>query len=886
MRLAARAWIGMNMLIGRRKAAARLDEELRDHLERQTAENLAAGMSADEARFAALRMFGNPTLLRDEVCQTWSWNWLEGLMRDVRLGLRTLWRAPGFAVTAMVVMALGIGANVAMFTVIRSVLLKPLPYPDPDRLMMAYERDLAGLPDSMFNVVAGGMYAEWKQQNKTFEDLGLAGNAEFNLSAAGGQLPEKLHGMNVSWNLLPVLGVKPALGRSFTADDDRLAANGTVMLTWGLWKRRFGGDPAVLSQTVHINTRAYTVIGVLPAWFVYPEDPAVQLLTPVYHEKPAERMESLGNHQFQVIGRLRLGVTADQATADLALIARRLHDAHQDEPLIGKSAIARPLLEDMVVDARRTLYVLFAATSCMLLIACLNVANLLVARSAARRREHAIRMALGGGRLRLLREHLMESLLVCVGGGAAGLTLAWIAIAWLAKARPDMSRVETVHIDGVVVAFAAGLIALCALVAGAIGAFASRDGKLLVTLQESGRGASMAGGRVRLRKALLMVEVGLTVVLLVGAGLLLKSYERLRSSDIGCTTHNVLTMQIALFGGAFNDRALKVNFFSDFLERVRALPGVDAAGIVQAVPGQGYWGDGPFTIVEHPPLPAGQTQLALYRWADPGYFQAMGIPLLRGRSFDPSKRLDGADEMVISKSFADQILPGEDPIGKHVRIDDKVMAIVGVVGDTRYTASDQPMPMQYMPLYSGFPNYGTLIIRSKQDSGHDADQLALPVEKILQSMDRDLPVSDVMTMDQLLGKSTMDASFDATLVGVFAGLSLLLAAVGLFGVLQYIVAQRTGEIGIRIALGARREQVLRKVLMDGLRPALLGLVLGLGASVATTRGIQALLYGTQPLDGWVFAEVSIALLLVTTAACILPAWRASRLDPMRALRVE
>jgi len=396
----------------------------------------------------------------------------------------------------------------------------------------------------------------------------------------------------------------------------------------------------------------------------------------------------------------------------------------------------------------------------------------------------------------------------------------------------------------------------------------------------------MAGGRVRLRKALLMVEVGLTVVLLVGAGLLLKSYERLRSSDIGCTTHNVLTMQIALFGGAFNDRALKVNFFSDFLERVRALPGVDAAGIVQAVPGQGYWGDGPFTIVEHPPLPAGQTQLALYRWADPGYFQAMGIPLLRGRSFDPSKRLDGADEMVISKSFADQILPGEDPIGKHVRIDDKVMAIVGVVGDTRYTASDQPMPMQYMPLYSGFPNYGTLIIRSKQDSGHDADQLALPVEKILQSMDRDLPVSDVMTMDQLLGKSTMDASFDATLVGVFAGLSLLLAAVGLFGVLQYIVAQRTGEIGIRIALGARREQVLRKVLMDGLRPALLGLVLGLGASVATTRGIQALLYGTQPLDGWVFAEVSIALLLVTTAACILPAWRASRLDPMRALRVE
>jgi len=392
----------------------------------------------------------------------------------------------------------------------------------------------------------------------------------------------------------------------------------------------------------------------------------------------------------------------------------------------------------------------------------------------------------------------------------------------------------------------------------------------------------MGGGRVRLRKALLMLEVGLTVVLLVGAGLLLKSYERLRSSDMGCTTRNVLTMRIALFGGRFNDRAARVNFFSDFLERVRALPGVDAAGIVQAVPGQGYWGDGPFTIVEHPPLPAGQTELALYRWADPGYFQAMGIPLLRGRSFDSGKRLDGADELVISKSFADEKLPGEDPIGKHVRIDDRVLTIVGVVGDTRFSSSEEPAPMQYLPLYSGFPNYGTLVIRSSRD----VDQFALPVEKIVQAMDRDLPVSDVMTMDQLLGKSTMDASFDATLLGVFAGLSLLLAAVGLFGVLQYIVAQRTGEIGIRIALGARREQVLGKVLLDGLRPALLGLALGLVASVAATHGIQAVLYGTRALDGWVFAGVTAALIAVAVVACFVPAWRASRLDPMTALRVE
>lgn len=882
MRWLAQMRMRIQMLFMRGRAAVQLDEELRDHLERQIAENLAAGMNADEARYAALRMFGNPALLREQARATWSWNWLELLLRDVRYGVRTLARSPGFAAIAILVMALGIGANVAMFTIVRSVLLKPLPYPDQDRLMMAYEHDVANLPDSQFNVVAGGMFSEWKSQNKTFQDLGLAGGSDYNLSANGGQLPEELHGVNCTWNLLPLLGVKPALGRSFTADDDKISANGTVLLTWGLWKRRFGGEAGIVNQTVHINTRAYTVIGVLPAWFVYPEDPAVQLLTPVYHDKPADRMASLGNHQFQVMGRLLPGVTAEQATADLAVITRRLHDAHPDNPMIGKSAVARPLLEDMVVDARRPLYVLFAATGCVLLIACLNVANLLIARGAARRKEQAIRLALGGGRLHLLREHLMESLLLSVAGGAMGMLLAWGAIAWLVHTRADMSRVEAVYIDGVVVAFTAGLIVLCALFAGLIGSMVSRDERLLASLQESSRAASAGQGRVRLRRTLLALEVGLTVVLLVVAGLLLKSYERLRSSDMGCATQNVLTMRIGLFGGRYNDRAAKANFFAELLTRVRALPGVDSAGLVEAVPGQGYWGDGPFAIVEHPPLPAGQTQLAIYRWADPGYFWAMEIPILRGRSFDSGKRLDSADEAVISKDFADQHLPGEDPIGKHLRIDDRVLTIVGVVGDTRYVPSEEPGPTQYFSLYGGQPNYGTLVIRSS----HDVEQLALPVQRIVQSMDRDLPVSDVMTMDQLLGKSTVDASFDATLLAVFAGVSLLLAGVGLFGVLSYIVAQRTGEIGIRIALGAQREQVLRKVLLDGLRPALAGLALGLAGSVAAARAIASMLYGTEPLDATVFGAVSLTLLAVAAVACVVPAWRASRLDPMTALRTE
>jgi putative ABC transport system permease protein len=882
MRWVAQLRMRMTALFARRQAGKRLDEELLDHLERQIEENIAAGMSADEARYAALRTFGNPALMREHARATWSWTFLELLLRDVRYGLRTLIRAPGFAAVAIVVVALGIGANVAMFTIVRSVLLKPLPFTEPNQLVMVYERGVVDDADSQFNVVAGGMFSEWKKLNKTFQDMAVAGGSEYNLSGAGGQLPEKLHGVNSSWNLLPLLGVKPALGRSFTADDDRLSANGTVLLSWGLWKRRFGGDPAIVNQSIHINTRSYTVIGVLPAWFVYPEDPAVQLLTPVYHDKPADRMESLGNHQFEVIGRLRPGITAEQATADLAVIARRVHDAHLDNPVIGRSAIVRSLLEDMVVDARRPLYMLFAATGCVLLIACLNVANLLVARGAARRKEQAIRAALGGGRFRLLREHIIESLLLAFAGGAAGMAMAWAAIQWLASTRPDLNRVETVHIDSVSIAFALGLITLCALFAGVVGSMASRDARLLASLQESSRTASAGQARVRLRKGLLAAEVGLTVVLLGCAGLLMKSYERLRSSDMGCVTHNVLTMRIGLFGGRFNDRAAKVNFFQELLTSIRALPGVDAAGFVQAVPGQGYWGDGPFVIKEHPPLPVGQTQLASFRWADPEYFQAMGIPILRGRSFDPSARLDTAAEAVISKSFADQHLPGEDPIGKHLLLDGHAMMIVGVVGDTRYSPSEEPSPMQYFPLYAGMSNNGTLIIRSS----HDVEQLALPVQRIVQAMDHDLPVSDVMTMEQLLGKSTVDASFDATLLAVFAALSLLLAAVGLFGVLSHIVAQRTCEIGIRIALGAQREQVMHRVLLDGLWPALLGLAVGLAASVAAAKGIASMLYGTQALDPVVFAGVSLTLLAVAALACMVPAWRASRLDPVQALRME
>jgi putative ABC transport system permease protein len=384
-----------------------------------------------------------------------------------------------------------------------------------------------------------------------------------------------------------------------------------------------------------------------------------------------------------------------------------------------------------------------------------------------------------------------------------------------------------------------------------------------------------------LRKVLLTLEVGLTVMLLLGAGLLLKSYERLRSADMGCITQNVITMHLGLPDARYSTPSLRANFYDRLLERVRALPGVDAAGFVTAVPGQGYGMDWTFSVVEHPLLPQGSGLFAISRWADPKYFGAMGIPILRGRTFD-GKRLDAANETIISQSFARQYFPGEDPLGKHLHVRGRDAVIVGVVGDTRYKIGEPPRPMHYYPLDAGVENVGTLVIRSR----HQPEQFALPVQRIVSEMDRDLPVSDVLTMTQLLGKSTLDQSFDTTLLVAFATLSLVIAAVGLFGVMSYIAAQRTTEIGIRIALGAKREHVMGTMLWDGMRPAVVGLVVGLAASLEAGRLIRDLLYEIKPLDPAVFAAVAATLLAVAASACIVPAWRASRLDPMQTLRNE
>ena len=875
-------WLRLQSLFLRSRIPQRLDDEFQFHLEQQIAENIAAGMSPDEARYAAMRIFGNTTFLREQTRDNWSWMWLENLFRDLRYAARTLSRTPGFAVVAILVIALGTGASIALFAVVRSVLLKPLPFRDPSRLMRLYEHS----PDGRFpyNSSAAGVYAQWQQQNTGFSDLAVLTNGfqHYGLSGTGGQLPERVRASECSWDLFPTLGVTPALGRVFTSADDQPSANATVLLSWSLWKRRFGGDPSILNQSIHLDAKPYTVIGVMPPWFAYPAA-GVQVWTPVHHEESPNRWQELDNHRFMVVGRLKPGISPAVATQELSLITRRLHDGHLDNPLISTAANSRPLLEAIVGDIKTPLYVLFAATGCLLLIGCLNVASLLVARGAARRKELAVRAALGGSRWRLLSEQLTETFLLSLAGGAAGLAFAFAAIRWFVAIRQDISRVEAIRIDPIVVAFAAGVILLCAVFAGVMSSFSLQGDQVLSSLQESSRSHSAGRSQVKMRKWLLALEVGLTVVLLIGAGLMLKSYQRLRSANLGSITQNVLTMHLDLPGAKYSQPIQRLSFFEALLERVRSLPGVQSAGFTTSVPGEGYPGDRVFVIQEHPPLPIGQSQYVVDYWVDPGYFEALGIPLLRGQTFDQNQRLDKTNEVIISNSFARQYFGDEDPLGKHLLANGgRPYKIVGIVGDTRIEIAEPVLPIFYFPLYSGAERGTVLTVRSRQD----VTSLALPIQQIVQELDAELPVSDILTMDQIIGKSTLDASFNATLLLAFAVLSLVLAAVGLFGVLSYIVGQRTSEIGIRIAIGAQRGEVLRLMLSDGLRPASIGLLLGLAGGVAASQNIRDLLYDTQPLDPSVFAGVAMLLLAVACMACLLPAWRASRLDPIRALRNE
>jgi putative ABC transport system permease protein len=871
----------------RGQADSELAEEIDHHLAEEIDENLARGLSPDEARRHARLKFGNPEQVRESLWQQNTLTVIDNVGRDLKYATRTMGRSPGFALIAVLVMALGIGANVALFAVVRSVLLKPLPYREPGRLFSIYEHENQHADSSPYLPVAGGSFAEWQNSAQRVAQMALVSPwQQYNVSSEGGKLPEQIDAAWCSWNFFSTLGVTPAVGRNFTAADDRPDAEATVMLSAAFWKRRYNGDPAIIGNRIWLDARPHTVIGVMPPSFAYSSSISgntAQVWTAVGHEAPAELLHTFENHEFLVIARLLPGTMLDGLLSQLNAVQKQIKADHPGAA-VHDMVSGRTMLDDAIQDYKTPLYVLLAATGCVLLIACLNVASLLVARTAARSKELAIRAALGGGRLRLLRERLMESLVLSASGGVVGLLLAWRALDWLVRARPDMNRVESIHFDGVVAVFAAGAMLLCAVFSGLMSALSADGKQILVALQEASRTHSAGHAQAGLRRVLLVLEVGLTVVLLVGAGLLLKSYQRLRATDLGVPVDNVLTMHFSLPEVRYKEPAQQVAFFERLMERVRVLPGVQAAGLVSAAPGQGWGGDHLMSVVEHPPLPKGRGLDLMVRGAEPGYFPAIQIPLLRGRIFTPDERLERAHVTVISQSAAQLSFPGEDPIGKHLKVGvtGEVYEIVGVVGDTRWLISQPAHPTLYWPLYGNDYSVATIVVRSTRD----VETFALPVQKLIGQMDPDLPVSNVMTLRQTIGKSTIGEQLDSLLVLAFAVIALLLAAAGLYGVLAYLVTQRTGEIGIRIALGAQRERVLRLMLLDGLRPALYGLVFGLGASAVVVRLIRTMLYETEPLDPAVFLSVAATLLLVAGLACLVPAWRASRLDPMQALRAE
>ena len=868
----------------RSRADSELDAELRFHLDRETAENLAAGMNAEEARRAAIHSFGNLGTIREETRSTWSWTSVELFLRDFGAGLRSLSRSPGFTVAAILVIALGLGGNIAIFAVIRSVLLKPLPFHDPSRLIVLYQGQQS---DHAVNLpVDAGSFWEWQRAVNGSAELALvAPTGQYGLSTSGGELPEMIEAGCASWNFFHLLGVQPALGRTFSQFEDSPGAPATVILMDTLWRRRFNADPAVIGSQTWLDGRPYTIIGVMPPWFQYEGKMSggrTQVWVPIQHESAVSLMHTYEDHEFSALGRLAPGITAASVYSQLATVQRQIKAAHPG-PAVRDSVMGHSLLDDAVSDYRTPLLTIFGATGCILLIACLNVGGLFVARAAARRKELALRTALGASRMRLLRERLLESFLLSIGGGLVGMLLASAAISWLVHTRQDMNRADSIHIDPMVAVFAAAAVVVCALLSGLISAWSTKSRSLLGPLQESSRGNSPTRLSTRLRRTLLAAQVGLTVVLLVCAGLLLKSYLRLRTTDIGISSDNVLTMQFNLPGVRYDKPVQKAAFMEDLLRGVRAIPGVEKAGLVTTAPGQGWGGDFLMSIPDHPPGPNASGLDFLVRAADPGYFAAAGILILRGRTFESRERLDHADVVLISQDAANRFFPNEDPLGKHLRIDymGKVVEIIGVVGDTRWTVSQPNHPTFYMPLFSGL-SAATLLVRSR----HNVEALSMPIQRVINTMDRDLPVVKVETLRETIGKSTLGSEFNSLLVVGFAVIALILAGAGLYGVLAFLVAQRTSELGVRIALGAQRAQILRLTLLDGLRPALAGLIAGLGGSAAVVTLIRSLLYGIEPYDATVFFSVMTILLAVAALACTIPAWRASRLDPLQALRME
>ncbi|HEX4696404.1 MAG TPA: ABC transporter permease [Candidatus Udaeobacter sp.] len=877
---------------------AEIVEELSQHLEEEYERALSRGAPDEEARQQVLEELNTTDLLGHELkdverrvsketvalgAETKT-NIFADISQDLRYGLRTLLKNPGFTIVAVCALALGIGANSAIFSVVNAVLLRPLPFKNPEQLVMVWENAAhQGFPK---NTPSPLNFLDWQRQNTVFTGMAAMCERSFNLTGVGE--PERVDGRRVSANLFDLLGVPASLGRTFVQEDDRPGAH-VVVLSDSLWKRRFGSDPSVIGRAVTLNGESYTVIGVMPRSVHLPAygNWNDQLWVPIAFTN--EEATQRGNHFLDVVARMKPGITLKQAQAEMETIAARLAKEYPKYNMrIG--ATVTPLHEEIVGDIKPALLILLGAVGFVLLIACANVANLLLARAAVREKEIALRLALGASRFRLTRQFLTESVLLASVGAGFGLLLAVAGVRVLKTFVPSMIlQIQTINIDAKVLLFTASVALLTGIAFGLAPALHASHSNLNDSLKEGGRDSSVGGKGNRLRGLLVIAEVAVSFILLIGAGLLINSFLHLRSLDPGFRADHLLTMKVDLPELKYPDGERRAIFFDEVLRRVRALPGVQSVAVAGNLPFT-YNGDSATIAVEGiPDPPPDQWPDVIYRAVGPGYFSTMGIPLTRGRDFTDQERTDSKKVVVITERTAQHYWPGQDPTGKRLKMGTSTSnqpwrEVVGVVKDVRQNDFiAEPKMQMYFP-YRQLKDLAAnaLVVRTSVEPL----SLATSVRNAIWAVDKDQPVAAIDTMDHIVSEAVARQRFTMLLLGLFATLALLLASVGIYGVMSYSVAQRTREIGIRIALGARRSDVLQMTVKQGLKLVGAGMILGLVAAFFLTRVLATLLFGISATDPLTFLGISLVLLVVAVLASYVPALRATRVDPITALRAQ
>ena len=879
---------GLRALLLPSRRDAELDDEVRHYLEEATASGVKRGMSPHEARRAALVEMGNATVVREEVRSSGWEHRVETLLADLRYSFRLLRREPGFTIVCVLTLALGIGASTAIFSAIKPVLVDAMPYPDADRIVVVSDVSADGYPVD----VTFGTYREVAVRARSFESIAALKPWQPTLVSADGGEPERLDGQAVSWSYFRALGVAPALGRAFEEREDFLGGPSVVILSDGVWRRRFGADRAIIGRDVTLDGRGYTVIGVMPAGFENVLLPSAQAWTPLDYDAALPRDGREWGHHLRMVGRLRADVSRNEAISELAGIARnRVSEFDRvSYAMLDNGLLVTPLQEDVARDVRPALFAVFGAVLLLLAIACVNVTNLLLARGAQRRGELAMRVALGAGTGRVTRQLLTESVTLALLGGAAGVVVAMVGVrALVALSPPGLPRVHAIHVDAGVVTAAVLLAVAVGVCVGLIPALYAGRYDLLPALHQGSR--RTVGGHQRTRGALVVVEVALALVLLVSAGLLLRSLERLFSVAPGFDASRLLTMQVQAGGVSMTGDSAKRRFFNDAAEAVRHVPGVEHVALTGMLPLSGdieKYG----VTTESAPTISPEDDASAYRYSvTPDYFRVMRIPVLRGRAFDERDMREArVRPVIISQSLARRRFRGVDPIGQRIRfggpVDRPWDVIVGVVGDVKQMSLASPTEdAVYVPeptwLWAGNPMW--FVVRAR--SG-DAAALAPAVQRAIWSVDRGQPIVRVATMETVIASTAAQRRFAMILFEAFALAALVLASIGIYGVLAGRVAERTREIGVRAALGASPGDVAGFVVRQGVMLTLAGIVAGLAGAVVASKALITLLFGISRLDVVTYASVIGLLLVVAIIACLLPAWRAARLDPAITLRAE